>query len=394
MRGHDLIAITETWWDNSHDWNAVMDGYVLFRKDRPARRGGGIALYVREHLECIELSLGADEERVESLWVRIKGQANMRDTVVGVYYRPPDQDGETDEAFYRQLKVASQAQALVLMGDFNHPDICWEDHTARHAQSRRLLQCIDDNFLTQVVQEPTRRGALLDLVLTNTEGLVRDVKVGGTLGCSDHEMMEFRIMGTTHKTTRSKIRALDFRRANFDLFKKLLGEIPWAGALEGKGAQESWLAFKDHFLQAQDRCFPKRKKSAKGYRGPAWLSRELLKKLKWKKEVYNTWKKGLTPWEDYRNAARACRDETRKAKAALELNLARDVKLNRRGFYKYIGSKRKTREVVGPLLNETGAMVTEDAEKAELLNAFFASVFTAWPSSQESQALGEVTGKE
>ncbi|GAB0208187.1 mitochondrial enolase superfamily member 1 [Grus japonensis] len=38
------------------------------RKDRPARRGGGVALYVREQLECIKLCLGVDEERVESLW--------------------------------------------------------------------------------------------------------------------------------------------------------------------------------------------------------------------------------------------------------------------------------------------------------------------------------------
>jgi len=57
-QGHDLIAITETWWDSSHDWNAVTDGYRLFRKDRPTRRGGGVALYVREQLECIELCQG------------------------------------------------------------------------------------------------------------------------------------------------------------------------------------------------------------------------------------------------------------------------------------------------------------------------------------------------
>ncbi|PKU37237.1 rna-directed dna polymerase from mobile element jockey-like [Limosa lapponica baueri] len=63
--------------------------------------------------------------------------------------RSPDQDGEVNEAFYSQLKVASQSQALVLMGDFNHPGICWEGYTARHLQSRRFLQCIDDNFLTQ-----------------------------------------------------------------------------------------------------------------------------------------------------------------------------------------------------------------------------------------------------
>ena len=33
LPGHDLIAVTEMWWDSSHDWNVLMDGYVLFRKD-------------------------------------------------------------------------------------------------------------------------------------------------------------------------------------------------------------------------------------------------------------------------------------------------------------------------------------------------------------------------
>ena len=198
-QGHDLIAITETWWDSSHDWNVVMEGYVLFRKDRLARRGGGVALYVREQLECIELHLGEGDVAVESLWVRIKGQAGMGDTVVGVYYRPPDQEEEVDEAFHKQLKVASQSQALVLMGDFNYPDICWKSNVARHARSRRFLQCVEDNFLMQMVEEPTRGGVLLDLILTNKDGFVKEVKVGGSLGCSDHEMVEFKILSGRSK---------------------------------------------------------------------------------------------------------------------------------------------------------------------------------------------------
>lgn len=60
----------------------------------------------------------------------------------------------------------------------------------------------------------------------------------------------------------------------------------------------------------------------------------------------------------------------RKAKAHLELNLARDVKGNKKGFYSYIDDKKKSRENFGLLLN--GA---QDMEKAEVLNALFDSDF-------------------
>ncbi|GAB0185471.1 mitochondrial enolase superfamily member 1 [Grus japonensis] len=102
------------------------------------------------------------------------------------------------------------------------------------------------------------------------------------------------------------------------------------------------------------------------------MSKELLEKLKGKKEFYRMWKKGLATWEEYRNVVRVCRDATRKAKAHLELNLARDVKDNNKGFFKYNSSERKTRENVDPLLNEVGVLVMEDMETVDLLNAFFA----------------------
>ena len=59
------------------------------------------------------------------------------------------------------------------------------------------------------------------------------------------------------------------------------------------------------------------------------------------------------------------------------MKLARDVKDNKKGFFNYISSKRKARDNVGLLMNEVGVLVTEDVEKEELLNAAFASVFTA-----------------
>jgi len=71
------------------------------------QQGEVVEVYVREQLECSEHFLEVDEDQVECLWVRIKGQAHVHDTVVVVHYRPPDQEEEVDEAFYRQLKVTS-----------------------------------------------------------------------------------------------------------------------------------------------------------------------------------------------------------------------------------------------------------------------------------------------
>ena len=48
------------------------------------------------------------------------------------------------------------------------------------------------------------------------------------------------------------------------------------------------------------------------------MGKELLEKLKWKKEVYSMWKKGLAAWEEYRNIVRVCRGAKRKANCPLQ----------------------------------------------------------------------------
>ena len=45
-----------------------------------------------------------------------------------------------------------------------------------------------------MTEEPMKRGAMLDLVLINKEGLVGNVKFKGSLGCNHHEMVEFKML--------------------------------------------------------------------------------------------------------------------------------------------------------------------------------------------------------
>lgn len=52
---------------------------------------------------------------------------------------------------------------------------------------------------------------MLDLVLTNKEGLVGNVKIKGSLGCGDHEKVEFNIT-TVARRAHSKLQPWTLRR--------------------------------------------------------------------------------------------------------------------------------------------------------------------------------------
>jgi len=63
---------------------------------------------------------------------------------------------------------------------------------------------------------------MLDLVLTNKETLVGNVKFKGSLGCSAQEIVEFKIIRAV-RSMHSKLTTLNFSTADFSLFRDLLG---------------------------------------------------------------------------------------------------------------------------------------------------------------------------
>lgn len=89
----------------------------------------------------------------------------------------------------------------------------------------------------------------------------------------------------------------------------------------------------------------------------------------------------------YREVVQTARDQVRKAKTQIELNLAGDIKGSKKKFYRYISDKRKVGEDVGLLWKETGYLVTRDMEKALVLSDFFASIFISKGSSCTTQAV-------
>jgi len=124
LGNYDLTAISETWWDESHSWNTMIEGYKLFRRYRQGRRGEGLALYFNKWIDCEELPLRNSNDQVESLWVKIREETSKGRLVARVNYRLPHHGDLVDTAFLLQLQNASCLQAPSLMEDFKNPNIC------------------------------------------------------------------------------------------------------------------------------------------------------------------------------------------------------------------------------------------------------------------------------
>lgn len=42
---YDIVAIIETWWDETHDWNVLLEGYNFKKKQTPALRKEEVKLH-------------------------------------------------------------------------------------------------------------------------------------------------------------------------------------------------------------------------------------------------------------------------------------------------------------------------------------------------------------
>ncbi|TRZ08247.1 hypothetical protein HGM15179_018861, partial [Zosterops borbonicus] len=106
-------------------------------------------IYIDQSREAFDaMGIETNDDEVECLWVRIKGKANKADILLGVCYHPPNQ---VDNLVYKQLENLSGSPTLVVVGDLNLPDICWELNIPEKRQSRKFLECVKDNFLLQLL---------------------------------------------------------------------------------------------------------------------------------------------------------------------------------------------------------------------------------------------------
>lgn len=72
---------------------------------------------------------------------------------------------------------------------------------------------------------PTTGDIQLDLLLTKKEELSGEMKINGSLGCSNHEIVKFKILKGARKSS-SGVQIVGFSRAEICFFRKLVSGIP------------------------------------------------------------------------------------------------------------------------------------------------------------------------
>ena len=228
-----MVGITESWASEEVDGAELgISGYVLFRKDRPSaieRRGGGVLLYVREELTPVEFH--PRTEYPEHIWCRL-GDDKGKGLLVGVCYRTGSQIFDYDlSARIREMLTELRDDRVLLMGDFNYPGVDWRgDCRGPSLESVMFAECLEDNFYEQYVKEPTRGGNILDLVITNEQGLIGEVSVEAGLAASDHGMVRWSIyIGSDRKKDNREI--MDYRRGDLEGMRRELRGADWGSII-------------------------------------------------------------------------------------------------------------------------------------------------------------------
>ena len=96
---------------------------------------------------------------------------------------------------------------------------------------------------------------ILDLVLSNEEEMISDLRYLPGLGLSDHVCLQFMLECYCGNVQQLKPR-YDTCHADFDKMRQLLGEIDWENILGPMDIHSAWKFFTTKFTEILNECIP------------------------------------------------------------------------------------------------------------------------------------------
>ena len=141
---------------------------------------------------------------------------------------------EDDNDLHQTIGLAAkQHRNIVLMGDFNYPNIKWGIQRTDKSGAK-FLELIDDCYLHQHVTEPTRYDNILDLVFSSEADMIEDVDVREPAVNSDHCTIHFKLVVCRKAKNNPDRQTRDYNRGDWESIRRDLYAIAWKPLLEDK----------------------------------------------------------------------------------------------------------------------------------------------------------------
>jgi len=392
--GYDCIFITESWLYPEIP-NGLLDPekqFYIFRTDRKVHRGGGVCVFVANHLDCSEIALNetdsfAGEEVELSVFDIVCRPRKYRFMLV---YRRPENGAAAAAAADKLCNIMGQQMNRngpnILLGDFNCPNIDW---TYGHAPSQcaeiPIYNFCNNNGFSQCVADATRGTNTLDIVCCDEPILMSSICVQPPFSSSDHDCVDFELVlpsselsGDISRPSTETYKHYKWTETDYDAMSEYLYGIDWSQMFAVNLTPDTlWSAFCERLDEAIELFVPtveiRTRKSAKIRHYPRHIRRLISKKLTvWR--AYKANRNDPSLKARYNMLADECRNAIKQHEIFLE---NRVIDSNNIGtLYNHVNKKLSNRTKIGVLKTSDGNSVSTDAEKAEILNEYFCSVCT------------------
>ncbi len=385
----DLIMITEALPKNVQtavqESELKIDGYELYTNLDELSCRRGVCIYAKSNLGASQIQL--DVSVKESVWCELKLKGTDK-LLIGCIYRSPNASPDDSSMVNEVIKKAAKKKYthVVIGGDFNHPELDWlnggratknPDH-----KSSVFLEAIRDSFLYQHVRHPThyrceQTPSTIDLLFTNEDSMLSDLHHNAPLGKSHHVSLTFNLNCYIQQRELEREHH-QYYKGDFSAMRTHFNSSDLPTKMLHKSAEECWNMV-DHQLRELQRLFvPKIRIGKHKTRRPLWMNAQAMAKVKKKWHAFKRYRETREgqDHQQYLRARNQAKWAVRQAKKAYETSITKEVKTNPKVFYKYAKSKLKTRSGIADLEQENGEKTRSTEEKAEVLNTFFASVFT------------------
>ena len=231
-----------------------------------------------------------------------------------------------------------------------------------------MLDILEDNFLSQLVSEPTCENSILDLVIVSQDHLINNVTVGEHLGSCDYKVVRVEVNSTTD-VFENKTFVPNLRRCNFEHLRSALSHLSMPATAQ---VEEAWSYLKNKLLTQQSNFMPYCEKRPNNNKNHPWFNIEIKQALKERNNLHKHMKL-LHSSENtklYNEARRRVKTLIKQTKRRYEKNITSESK-NAKMFFRYLNNKKNIRSGIGPLKDSTGILVTNNQNMAGVLNNYF-----------------------